>query len=56
MARIAGLVDGLHAQALAMNGAIKEQGELLDGTIATAEEQGGKLQKNNRRANRLMGR
>jgi synaptosomal-associated protein 25 len=56
MARIAGLVDGLHAQALAMNGAIKEQGSLLDGTIASAEEHNGKLQKNNRRANKLLGR
>ena len=56
MARIAGLVDNLHAQALSMNDAIKDQSTLLDGTIGTADSHQDKLDKHNRRAKKLLGR
>ena len=56
MERLAGLVDGLHAQALSMNDAIKDQSGLIDQTIESAESQQSKLDKNNRRARKLIGK
>jgi len=56
MGQLSSLVGGLHAQALAMNDAIRDQNGMLDGTIASADKQQGKLDTNNRRAKKLIGR
>ena len=56
MGQIANLVEGLHAQALEMNTAIKDQSTLLDETIDSADSQQSRLDKNNRRARKLIGR
>lgn len=56
MAQISSLVDGLHAQALAMNDSIRDQSTMLDGSLQTAERHQDKLDVNNRRARKLLGR
>ena len=56
MGQLSGLMDSLQAQALAMNAEIKGQSTLLDGTIESAERQEGKLDRNNARAKKLIGK
>ena len=56
MGQLASLVDGLQAQALAMNDEIKNQSSLIDSTISSADRQQAHLDKNNRRARKLLGK
>ena len=56
MSQLSGLVEQMHAQAMSMNAAIKDQSTLLDTTVESADRQQGKLDRNNNRAKKLIGR